>query len=59
MVVGDKIDVVVIKYDPENKRISLGMKQFSEDPWEDIDTIYPVGEKLNLISQILLIMEHL
>ena len=45
--VGDKIDVVVIKYDPENKRISLGMKQFSEDPWKDIDTKYPVGEKIN------------
>ena len=47
--VGDKIDVVVIKYDPENKRVSLGMKQFSEDPWKDIDTKYPVGEKINAI----------
>ena len=47
--VGDKIDVVVIKYDPENKRVSLGMKQFSEDPWKDIDTKYPVGEKINAV----------
>ena len=47
--IGDKIDVVVIKYDPENKRVSLGMKQFSEDPWKDIDTKYPVGEKINAI----------
>ncbi len=47
--IGDKIDVVVIKYDPENKRVSLGMKQFSEDPWKDIEKNYPVNEKITAV----------
>ena len=31
--VGDKVAVVVLKYDPESERVSLGMKQIQEDPW--------------------------
>tara|TARA_A100001011_G_scaffold385798_1_gene460437 strand:- start:5647 stop:7347 length:1701 start_codon:yes stop_codon:yes gene_type:complete len=42
--IGDEIDVLVIKYDPENKRISLGMKQLTADPWKDIESSYEVGK---------------
>ena len=44
--VGDEIDVLVIKYDKETKRISLGIKQLTEDPWSDIEKDYKVGEKI-------------
>ena len=44
--VGDEIDVLVIKYDKETKRISLGIKQLTEDPWSDIKKDYKVGEKI-------------
>ena len=32
--VGDEIEVIVTKYDKENNRISLGLKQLTEDPWK-------------------------
>jgi small subunit ribosomal protein S1 len=41
--VGQKINVMVIKYNDEKKRISLGMKQLEANPWKDYDTKYPVG----------------
>lgn len=44
--VGDEINVIVIKYDEENKRISLGMKQLSKDPWENIQKEYSIGKKI-------------
>lgn len=44
--VGDEIDVLVIKYDKETKRISLGIKQLTTDPWSDIEKDYKVGEKI-------------
>ncbi len=44
--VGDEINVVVIKYDQENKRISLGMKQLTKDPWENIQKEYSIGKKI-------------
>ena len=40
-VVGDEAEVVVLKFDPEKERVSLGYKQRSSDPWEDVDTKYP------------------
>ena len=42
--IGDQVDVIVIKYDSENKRVSLGMKQLSDDPWLDIEKKYVVGK---------------
>jgi small subunit ribosomal protein S1 len=39
---GDKIDSVVLSIDKENKRVILGVKQLSENPWETIERIYPV-----------------
>jgi small subunit ribosomal protein S1 len=41
--VGQKVKVQVIKFDPKTKRVSLGMKQLQENPWEIIETKYPVG----------------
>ena len=43
LAVGQKINVMVIKYNDEKKRISLGMKQLEANPWKDYDAKYPVG----------------
>ena len=43
---GDAVDVVILNIDSENKRISLGLKQASEDPWLKIGETYPVGTEL-------------
>ena len=42
---GDNITVQVIKFNTETQRISLGMKQLEEDPWNSIETKYPLGSK--------------
>ena len=42
--VGDPVDVYVIKYDPEKKKISLGMKDPGENPWETFLNKYSVGD---------------
>jgi len=53
--VGESVKVQVIKYDPENKKVSLGMKQLQENPWETINAKYPVGKitkgKVTTIAQ--------
>ncbi len=43
---GDEIDVVVLKFDKERNRVSLGMKQMGNDPWVDITRRYPEGARL-------------
>jgi small subunit ribosomal protein S1 len=43
---GDAVDVVILNIDAENKRISLGLKQASEDPWLRIGENFPVGTEL-------------
>jgi small subunit ribosomal protein S1 len=40
---GDTVDVVILNIDADNKRISLGLKQATEDPWLSIGETYPVG----------------
>jgi 4-hydroxy-3-methylbut-2-enyl diphosphate reductase len=42
--VGDKIDVMVLRYDRERNRISLGLKQILPDPWEEVRDHYKVGQ---------------
>ncbi|RAU19808.1 30S ribosomal protein S1 [Nitrincola tibetensis] len=42
---GDEISVRIIKFDKDSGRISLGLKQLSEDPWEAIKNRYPAGSK--------------
>ena len=44
--VGEEIEVIVTKYDKENNRISLGLKQLTDDPWSNVDSIYKVGSKI-------------
>ena len=44
---GQKIDVMVLKYDVENEKISLGLKQILPDPWQHIDQFYSVGNEVN------------
>lgn len=44
--VGDELSVVVLKYDTERRRVSLGMKQLCNDPWADIKSRYPIGSQL-------------
>ena len=39
----DKITVKVIEYDIERKRVSLGLKQLTPHPWEDVETKFPIG----------------
>jgi len=52
---GQRIDVVVLDYDAERNRISLGLKQMTQNPWEGISVRYPVksvhqGEVVNLMN---------
>ncbi|MBL4803677.1 MAG: 30S ribosomal protein S1 [Alphaproteobacteria bacterium] len=44
--IGQTIDVQVIRFNEENQRISLGMKQLEKDPWENIDQRFAVGAVL-------------
>jgi len=45
-VVGDKVEVVVLKYDRETGRISLGLKQKTTDPWTNVAARYPVASRV-------------
>jgi small subunit ribosomal protein S1 len=44
--IGDMVEVVVLKLDKENQKISLGMKQTDPDPWDTLDAKYPGGTRL-------------
>ena len=44
--VGDEVDVIVLKFDRESERVSLGYKQRQEDPWIHVDQRYPVGARV-------------
>jgi small subunit ribosomal protein S1 len=46
LAIGDTARVQVLDFDKERERISLGMKQLTPYPWEDIDKKYPVGTKV-------------
>lgn len=43
--VGQELEVKVLKYDRDNDRVSLGVKQLREDPWATVIERYPLGEK--------------
>lgn len=43
--VGDEIEAEILSLDREDRKISLGMKQLSNDPWENIESKYPVGSQ--------------
>ena len=44
--VGDEIEVVVLKFDRETERVSLGTKQLTEDPWSHVPERYPPGSRV-------------
>jgi small subunit ribosomal protein S1 len=44
--IGDEVEVVVLDFDKEKIRVSLGLKQKTSDPWDDIERKYPVGSKV-------------
>src|SRR5215475_2300439 len=44
--VGDEITVRVLKFDRAKERVSLGLKQLEPDPWESVDTRYPVNGRV-------------
>jgi small subunit ribosomal protein S1 len=44
--VGDEVEVVILKFDPETERVSLGYKQRQEDPWMLVDKKYPLGARV-------------
>lgn len=44
--VGDEIKVKVLKFDRDKKRVSLGMKQLGDDPWQDIARRYPINTRV-------------
>ena len=41
---GDEVDAIVLDIDPQQQRISLGMKQLAVDPWSDIDSFFKIGD---------------
>jgi len=43
--VGDKVDAVILTLDREDRKMSLGIKQLTPDPWTDITSKYPVGSR--------------
>ncbi len=43
---GQEIEVKVLEFDPETEKISLGLKQLTEDPWGGIEYRYPIGKKV-------------
>jgi small subunit ribosomal protein S1 len=45
--VGETVNVQIIRFNAENQRISLGMKQLESDPWEEAEAKYPLEAKFN------------
>ncbi len=54
--VGDKIKVVVLKFDSEKERISLGLKQLTPDPWHTVAEKYPVGVRVQ--GKVISLMDY-
>jgi small subunit ribosomal protein S1 len=44
--IGDKVKVMVLKFDKEKERVSLGLKQISPDPWVDVESKFPVNSRI-------------
>ncbi|MBL7155775.1 MAG: 30S ribosomal protein S1 [Candidatus Omnitrophica bacterium] len=45
LTIGDEVDVMVLDYKKDEMRVSLGIRQKTKDPWEDIEAKYPLGSK--------------
>ncbi len=46
LVIGQPVDVIILDVDREKERVSLGLKQMSENPWEDIERKYAIGSRV-------------
>ena len=46
LMVGEEVEVVVLKFDRETERVSLGLKQKSQDPWTNLGSKYPIGSRV-------------
>jgi len=44
--IGDEVDVVVLKYFPEDQKVSLGLKQKDQNPWELVEEKFSIGTKI-------------
>lgn len=44
--VGDEAEIVILSFDPETEKVTLGYKQRKQDPWISVEEKYPVGEKI-------------
>jgi small subunit ribosomal protein S1 len=44
--IGQSVEVVILDVDKEKERVSLGLKQMSENPWEDIERKFPIGQQV-------------
>jgi small subunit ribosomal protein S1 len=44
--IGQTVDVIILDVDREKERVSLGLKQMSDNPWEDIERKYPIGQNV-------------
>ncbi|MFH1644661.1 MAG: 30S ribosomal protein S1 [bacterium] len=50
---GDVVEAVILALDPDNRKVSLGIKQLEKDPWENIEQDYPVGTMVEgIVSKI-------
>ncbi len=50
---GDRVEVVILSVDKDSKKITLGMKQLGENPWEDVEKKLPVGSSIKgVVSKI-------
>lgn len=45
--VGQEIEVLILKFDPQNEKVTLGYKQKMQDPWSNVDLKYPAGSRVN------------
>jgi len=54
--VGQKIQVVVLKFDTEKERISLGMKQLTPDPWHTVAQKFPIGARVQ--GKVISLMDY-
>ena len=45
--IGQDVDVVVLNYDPDSEKVTLGYKQKMSDPWAEVDVKYPVGSRVS------------
>ena len=56
---GDNVEAVILGIDEDNKKISLGIKQLQQDPWEKIEKEYPVNTSLKVLFLRSPILVHL